>query len=57
MLQRFIEALTDKNGLNEFLIWTDEYQANLDPEERSYTIEVADRRNAEKFIFDAEEDW
>jgi len=54
---KFIEALTDKNGLNEFLIWTDEYQANLDPEERSYTIEVADRRNAEKFIFDAEEDW
>lgn len=54
---KVIEALTDKNGLNEFRIWTDEYQANLDPEERSYTIEVADRRNAEKFIFDAEEDW
>lgn len=54
---KFIEALTDKNGHNEFRIWTDAYQAHLDPAERSYEVEVADTRNGERFIFDSEEDW
>lgn len=54
---KFIEAMTDKNGLFEFRVWTDEFQAHRKPEERSYTIEVADRQNGQKFIFDSEENW
>jgi hypothetical protein len=54
---KVIEALTHKNGLYEFKIWTDDFQAMLDSKERSYTIEIADRRDSQKFIFDSEENW
>lgn len=54
---KFIEALSEKNGFYEFRVWTDEYQSYLDANERSYTIEVADRKNGQCFIFDAEENW
>lgn len=54
---KIIEALTEKNGLYEFRVWTDEYQAYQKTEQRSYTIEIADRQEAQKFVFDSEYNW
>jgi len=54
---KLIESLTEKNGFYEFRVWTDEYQAYLKAEQRSYTIEIANRNDAEKFLFDSEYNW
>jgi hypothetical protein len=39
-------------------VWTDDFQFdNYKPEDRNFTIEIADTRNGQRFILDDENEW
>jgi len=39
-----------------FHVWLDDYQAQLAPKDRHYTVEIAYVTDGERFIFDSEDD-
>jgi hypothetical protein len=54
---KLIDSLSDKNGSYTFHVTIDEFQSLQKPDNRWYTVEVADFSNGERFIYDSEEDW
>ena len=51
---KLIDSLSTANY--SFHVWLDDYQAQLAPKDRHYTIEIADRTNGQDFIFDDEDE-
>ena len=49
---KLIDSLSTANYT--FHVWLDEYQAQLLPKDRHYTVEIADTRDGERFLHDYE---
>ena len=49
---KLIESLSSANYT--FHVGLDEYQAQLAPKDRHYTVEIADTRDGERFLHDYE---
>jgi len=55
-VSKLIDSLTDRNHAYTFHVWCDEFQSLQKPQDRWFTVEIADSNDGQRFIFDNEED-
>lgn len=51
---KLIDSLTDKNYNYTFHVWCDEFQSLQKPQDRWFTVEIADLNDGQRFILDDE---
>jgi hypothetical protein len=51
---KLIDSLTDKNHAYTFHVWCDEYQSLQKPQDRWFTVEIADLNDGQRFLYDYE---
>jgi hypothetical protein len=51
---KLIDSLTDRNHTYTFHVWCDEYQSLQKPQDRWFTVEIADLNDGQRFLYDYE---
>jgi hypothetical protein len=53
-VSKLIDSLTDKNYAYTFHVWCDEFQSLQKPQDRWFTVEIADLNDGQRFMLDNE---
>ena len=51
---KLIDSLTDRNHDYTFHVWCDEFQSLQKPQDRWFTVEIANLNDGQRFIYDDE---